>query len=164
MLSSWACPTAGGVSASSPSCNPATAAHRSSTSWTRTSASTSPGTRRRATSCWSTRSCARPPANRTTGGRRPPPPNGSGRAPRASRYVGCGGGGSADRRRKAGACDGDRRHMNRLAGETSPYLRQHSENPVDWYPWGDEAFEKARAEDKPVLLSVGYSSCHWCHV
>src|SRR5439155_19030140 len=52
----------------------------------------------------------------------------------------------------------------RLAGETSPYLRQHSENPVDWYPWGDEAFEKARAEDKPVLLSVGYSSCHWCHV
>ena len=54
--------------------------------------------------------------------------------------------------------------MNRLAGETSPYLRQHSENPVDWYPWGDEAFEKARAEDKPVLLSVGYSSCHWCHV
>ena len=54
--------------------------------------------------------------------------------------------------------------MNRLAGETSPYLRQHADNPVDWYPWGDEAFEKARAEDKPVLLSVGYSSCHWCHV
>ena len=54
--------------------------------------------------------------------------------------------------------------MNRLAGETSPYLRQHADNPVDWYPWGDEAFEKARAEDKPVLLSVRYSSCHWCHV
>ena len=54
--------------------------------------------------------------------------------------------------------------MNRLAGQTSPYLRQHADNPVDWYPWGDEAFEKARAEDKPVLLSVGYSSCHWCHV
>jgi len=54
--------------------------------------------------------------------------------------------------------------MNRLAGETSPYLRQHADNPVDWYPWGDEAFERARAEDKPVLLSVGYSSCHWCHV
>jgi uncharacterized protein len=54
--------------------------------------------------------------------------------------------------------------VNRLADETSPYLRQHAENPVDWYPWGDEAFEKARAEDKPVLLSVGYSSCHWCHV
>ena len=54
--------------------------------------------------------------------------------------------------------------MNRLAGETSPYLRQHAENPVDWYPWGDDAFAKARAENKPVLLSVGYSSCHWCHV
>jgi uncharacterized protein YyaL (SSP411 family) len=54
--------------------------------------------------------------------------------------------------------------VNRLADETSPYLRQHADNPVDWYPWGDEAFEKARAENKPVLLSVGYSSCHWCHV
>jgi hypothetical protein len=53
---------------------------------------------------------------------------------------------------------------NRLAGETSPYLRQHADNPVDWYPWGSEAFERARQEDKPVLLSVGYSSCHWCHV
>jgi len=53
---------------------------------------------------------------------------------------------------------------NRLARETSPYLRQHAENPVDWYPWGDEAFARARAEDRPVLLSVGYSSCHWCHV
>src|SRR4051794_41639524 len=54
--------------------------------------------------------------------------------------------------------------MNRLADETSPYLRQHQDNPVDWYPWGDEAFGRAVAEDKPVLLSVGYSSCHWCHV
>jgi uncharacterized protein len=54
--------------------------------------------------------------------------------------------------------------MNRLAGATSPYLLQHAENPVDWYPWGDEAFERARAEDKPLLVSVGYSSCHWCHV
>ena len=54
--------------------------------------------------------------------------------------------------------------MNRLAGETSPYLRQHRDNPVDWYPWGDEAFARARHEDKPVLLSVGYSACHWCHV
>src|SRR5205823_4332426 len=54
--------------------------------------------------------------------------------------------------------------MNRLAQETSPYLRQHAGNPVDWYPWGDEAFGRARAEDKPVLLSVGYSACHWCHV
>jgi uncharacterized protein YyaL (SSP411 family) len=53
---------------------------------------------------------------------------------------------------------------NRLAGETSPYLRQHADNPVDWYPWGEEAFARARAEDKPILLSVGYSSCHWCHV
>jgi uncharacterized protein YyaL (SSP411 family) len=54
--------------------------------------------------------------------------------------------------------------MNRLQHETSPYLLQHADNPVDWYPWGDEAFEKARAEDKPILLSVGYSACHWCHV
>jgi hypothetical protein len=54
--------------------------------------------------------------------------------------------------------------MNRLAQESSPYLLQHAANPVDWYPWGDEAFAKARAEDKPVLLSVGYSACHWCHV
>jgi uncharacterized protein YyaL (SSP411 family) len=54
--------------------------------------------------------------------------------------------------------------MNRLADETSPYLQQHKENPVDWYPWGEEAFERARKEDKPVLLSVGYSACHWCHV
>jgi uncharacterized protein YyaL (SSP411 family) len=54
--------------------------------------------------------------------------------------------------------------VNRLAQETSPYLLQHAANPVDWYPWGDEAFAKARSEDKPVLLSVGYSACHWCHV
>ncbi len=54
--------------------------------------------------------------------------------------------------------------MNRLANETSPYLLQHAENPVDWYPWGPEAFERARAEEKPILLSVGYSACHWCHV
>jgi uncharacterized protein YyaL (SSP411 family) len=54
--------------------------------------------------------------------------------------------------------------MNRLAGQTSPYLRQHQDNPVDWYPWGDEAFSRARADDRPVLLSVGYSACHWCHV
>lgn len=54
--------------------------------------------------------------------------------------------------------------MNRLADETSPYLQQHKDNPVDWYPWGDEAFERAKAEDKPILLSVGYAACHWCHV
>jgi len=53
---------------------------------------------------------------------------------------------------------------NRLANETSPYLLQHAHNPVDWYPWGDEAFAKARAEDKPLFLSIGYSACHWCHV
>jgi uncharacterized protein YyaL (SSP411 family) len=53
---------------------------------------------------------------------------------------------------------------NRLARETSPYLLQHAHNPVDWYPWGEEAFARARAENKPVLLSIGYSACHWCHV
>jgi hypothetical protein len=53
---------------------------------------------------------------------------------------------------------------NRLDAETSPYLHQHRDNPVDWYPWGEEAFERARSEDKPIFLSVGYSSCHWCHV
>ncbi len=54
--------------------------------------------------------------------------------------------------------------MNRLADETSPYLRQHADQPVDWYPWGDDAFRDARDRDVPVLLSVGYSACHWCHV
>ena len=53
---------------------------------------------------------------------------------------------------------------NRLANQTSPYLQQHAANPVDWYPWGPEALERARREDKPILLSVGYSACHWCHV
>jgi len=53
---------------------------------------------------------------------------------------------------------------NRLAGETSPYLRQHAANPVDWHPWGAEALARARAEDRPILLSIGYSACHWCHV
>ena len=55
-------------------------------------------------------------------------------------------------------------HTNRLALEQSPYLQQHAHNPVDWFPWGDEAFEKARQENKPIFLSVGYSTCHWCHV
>jgi uncharacterized protein YyaL (SSP411 family) len=54
--------------------------------------------------------------------------------------------------------------MNRLANEASPYLRQHADNPVDWYPWGPEALERARGEDRPILLSIGYSACHWCHV
>ena len=53
---------------------------------------------------------------------------------------------------------------NRLVGETSPYLLQHQHNPVDWYPWGHEAHARAKSEDKPIFLSIGYSSCHWCHV
>ncbi|MBX3294050.1 MAG: thioredoxin domain-containing protein [Acidobacteria bacterium] len=56
------------------------------------------------------------------------------------------------------------RFVNRLASETSPYLLQHANNPVDWYPWCDEAFERAKADDKPVIVSIGYSACHWCHV
>src|SRR5579884_62694 len=55
-------------------------------------------------------------------------------------------------------------HTNRLAREKSPYLLQHAHNPVDWLPWGPEAFEKARAENKPIFLSIGYSTCHWCNV
>src|SRR5436309_5167261 len=57
-----------------------------------------------------------------------------------------------------------RAHTNRLAGETSPYLLQHAHNPVDWYPWGPEAFDAARKANKPIFLSVGYSTCYWCHV
>ncbi len=53
---------------------------------------------------------------------------------------------------------------NRLIHESSPYLRQHAHNPVDWYPWGDEAFRSAREQNKPIFLSIGYSACHWCHV
>ena len=53
---------------------------------------------------------------------------------------------------------------NRLAHETSPYLRQHAHNPVDWYPWGPEALQRARQLDRPIFLSIGYSACHWCHV
>src|SRR5204863_1573294 len=56
------------------------------------------------------------------------------------------------------------RKPNRLIREKSPYLLQHAYNPVDWYPWGEEAFEKARREEKPIFLSIGYSTCHWCHV
>src|SRR5437868_9201652 len=55
-------------------------------------------------------------------------------------------------------------HTNRLAREKSPYLLQHQFNPVDWYSWGEEAFSKARQENKPIFLSIGYSTCHWCHV
>ena len=53
---------------------------------------------------------------------------------------------------------------NHLKNENSPYLQQHADNPVDWYPWGEKAFEKARKENKAIFLSIGYSSCHWCHV
>jgi len=56
------------------------------------------------------------------------------------------------------------RFTNHLAGEQSPYLRQHAHNPVDWFAWGDAAFARARAENRPVFLSIGYSTCHWCHV
>ncbi len=59
---------------------------------------------------------------------------------------------------------GSHAHTNRLIKSSSPYLLQHAHNPVDWYPWGEEAFEKARLEDKPIFLSIGYSTCHWCHV
>jgi len=58
----------------------------------------------------------------------------------------------------------EQKHTNRLINETSPYLLQHAHNPVNWYPWGEEAFEKAKSENKPLLLSIGYSACHWCHV
>ena len=56
------------------------------------------------------------------------------------------------------------KQFNRLIDEKSPYLLQHATNPVDWYPWGEEAFEKAKKENKPIFLSIGYSTCHWCHV
>ena len=56
------------------------------------------------------------------------------------------------------------KHTNRLINETSPYLLQHAHNPVAWYPWGEEALERAKQEDKPILLSIGYAACHWCHV
>ena len=54
--------------------------------------------------------------------------------------------------------------MNRLAAERQPYLLQHADNPVDWFPWGEEALSRARDDDKPIMLSVGYAACHWCHV
>ena len=69
----------------------------------------------------------------------------------------------AERRNAAGAAT-SYTHTNRLIHETSPYLLQHAHNPVNWYPWGEEALQKAQSEDKPILLSVGYSACHWCHV
>src|SRR6185503_10097138 len=58
----------------------------------------------------------------------------------------------------------EHKYTNRLINETSPYLRQHAHNPVNWHAWGEEAFAEARRENKPILLSIGYSACHWCHV
>ena len=58
----------------------------------------------------------------------------------------------------------EEREPNRLIHEKSPYLLQHAYNPVDWYPWSEEAFKRAKVQDKPVFVSIGYSSCHWCHV
>jgi uncharacterized protein YyaL (SSP411 family) len=71
---------------------------------------------------------------------------------------------SVDAERSDSATTKTSEHTNRLAQEKSPYLLQHAHNPVDWYPWGEEAFAKARRENKPIFLSVGYSTCHWCHV
>jgi uncharacterized protein YyaL (SSP411 family) len=59
---------------------------------------------------------------------------------------------------------GDQKRPNRLIDAKSPYLRRHAFNPVDWYPWGEEAFRKAKEEDKPIFLSIGYLACHWCSV
>ena len=64
----------------------------------------------------------------------------------------------------AAQIDGTPQHTNRLIAEKSPYLQQHAHDPVDWYPWGAEAFDTARREDKAIFLSIGYSTCHWCHV
>ena len=69
-----------------------------------------------------------------------------------------------DAERAAAGPRKEERHTNRLARETSPYLLQHAHNPVDWYPWGPEALDRARREDRPIFLSIGYSACHWCHV
>ncbi len=70
----------------------------------------------------------------------------------------------ASARTRGLAMNKTKQHQNRLIHEKSPYLLQHASNPVDWYPWGEEAFEKAKKEDKPIFLSIGYSTCHWCHV
>src|SRR5438552_3937288 len=148
--SSSVCPTSAGVNGSLPWCSHAPAPRLRSKRSKSMRARTSPDTRCRVTSSWWTRSNARLRASRTTDGRVSRPraissaPSPETVAKRArSRFVGV---------------------TNRLAEETSPYLRQHADNPVDWLPWGDEAFSRARAGDKPIFLSVGYSSCHWCHV
>ena len=71
---------------------------------------------------------------------------------------------TAQRGKRVPTATASPKHTNRLINESSPYLLQHAHNPVDWYPWGDEAFERAKKEDKPIFLSIGYSTCHWCHV
>src|SRR5271166_1537087 len=71
---------------------------------------------------------------------------------------------NSDTNPPARVCDAEVQMANHLITEKSPYLQQHAHNPVDWYPWGPEAFEKARRENKPIFLSIGYSTCHWCHV
>ncbi|MDP7639539.1 MAG: thioredoxin domain-containing protein [Candidatus Hydrogenedentes bacterium] len=76
---------------------------------------------------------------------------------------GCSGPGAVEME-ESDLAEPEHKYTNRLIGEMSPYLLQHAHNPVDWYPWGEEAFAKAREEGKPIFLSVGYSSCHWCHV
>jgi hypothetical protein len=100
------------------------------------------------------------PAREPLPGAAPHPPE---LARRLERAVAQRASGEALRSRHRSA-DGSPRYVNRLALEASPYLLQHAHNPVDWYPWGDEAFERARREGRPVLLSIGYSTCHWCHV
>ena len=72
--------------------------------------------------------------------------------------------GAYDKRTEHLDAEGRAIFINRLIEEDSPYLLQHAHNPVNWYPWGDEAFAAAKAEDKPIFLSIGYSTCHWCHV
>ena len=71
---------------------------------------------------------------------------------------------TAENQKKTSSMALETKFTNRLVHESSPYLLQHAHNPVDWYPWGDEALQKAKEEDKPILVSIGYSACHWCHV
>ena len=72
--------------------------------------------------------------------------------------------GTYDKRTEFLDAEGSAVFINRLIGEDSPYLLQHAHNPVNWFPWGDEAFNAAKEQDKPIFLSIGYSTCHWCHV
>src|SRR5947209_6531207 len=134
-------PMHAGVSALSPSWRPAAAPHRRhSRRCRRTHAVRSRVTRCRASWSWSKPS---------SGHRRGSPITAGPVRSRAQRWV---------------RSTRDENMTNRLGKETSPYLRQHADNPVDWYPWGEEAFALARERDVPVFLSIGYSSCHWCHV